>query len=233
VRVHRLWLALLAAGCGTPATHWSYAGAADGPARWATLAAAYGACGHEHGQSPVELRTAIEPPAATAPRFDYRPSDVRLRNDGHGLQLLLRDGGTLHLGDDEWKLERIDIHRPGEHAVDGERTPLELQLVHRGRHGIAIVALFVVGGEPNPVLARLWSRLPGHAGIARAGITLDAKELLPDERAFDVYDGSLTTPPCTEGVRWIVLRNPISMSVAAIDQLAALVPENARPLQPR
>jgi carbonic anhydrase len=232
--MHGLWLALWAAGCGAPAVHWTYDdGAADGPARWAALASGYGACGHERGQSPIELRGAWADPPSEPPRFDYKPSDVRLRNDGHGLSLLLRDGGLVHLGGESWKLERIDIHRPAEHAVDGARTPLELQLVHRGRHGTAIVALFVVGGEPNPALARLWSRWPAHPGVARAGTTLDANDLLPDERAFDVYEGSLTTPPCSEGVRWIVLRNPISISVAAIDELATLTPENARPLQPR
>ena len=237
VRAYGLWLALSAASCGVPAVRWSYdtATTTDGPARWAALAPAYARCGDAHGQSPIALHGAPESPPP-APRFDYRPSDVKSRRSAQGLQLQLRDGGTLQLGDDRWQLQRIDVHHPSEHAIDnsgnaeassdGARTPLELELVHRGARGVAIVSIFVVGGEPNAALARLGAQL-AHGG------TLDAAALLPDERAYDVYDGSLTTPPCTEGVRWIVLRNPISMSVAAIDELTANFPDNARPLQPR
>jgi carbonic anhydrase len=235
VRAYGLWLALSAAGCGAPAVRWSYATtAADGPEHWAALAPAFARCGHAHGQSPIALPGAPESPPP-APRFDYHATEVKARRDAHGLSLQLRDGGTLRLGDDSWKLVRIDVHRPSEHVVsnggasddESAHAPLELQLVHRGAHGgVAIVALFVVGGEPNATLARLGPQLTRAA-------TIDPSALLPDERAYDVYDGSLTTPPCTEGVRWIVLRNPISMSVAAIDALTAALPENARPLQPR
>ena len=230
VRAYGLWLALSAASCGAPAVRWTYdAAATDGPAHWAALAPAYARCGHEHGQSPIELHGAAESPEP-APRFDYHATDVKPRRTANGLTLQLRDGGTLQLGDDSWKLVRIDVHHPSEHAIvvngDDARTPMELQLVHRGPRGLAIVALFVVGGEPNTALARLGAQL-SHGG------TLDATALLPDERAYDAYEGSLTTPPCTEGVRWIVLRNPISMSVAAIDELTAEFPDNARPLQAR
>jgi carbonic anhydrase len=212
---------------------WGYRGVL-GPSGWADLGAAYATCRAGRSQSPVDLAEAAVqpgPPLAVA----YVPVPLRAVHDGHTVVLDLARGGTLELDGKTFQLTQAHFHHPSEHTVDGAGQPMELHLVHVADDGaMAVVAVFLRAGAENVALRPLFGALPETHGSALNGEGLiDPADLLPTDRHAFAYEGSLTVPPCTEGVRWLVLRTPIELSLEQLDAFARLFPLNARPVQKR
>lgn len=227
----------LSADKGAPAPHWAYSGEA-GPAHWAALDPSYSACGIGLAQSPIDLESHdAKPGKAGAFRIDYEKGDVALVNNGHTVQANVTDPKDAVVYDgDTYHLAQFHFHAPSEHTTDKTRFPLEIHFVNQdGAKHILVVGVMVKLGEENPSLAPVFHSLPPAAGHASASagppVSVDLASVLPKNREAYVYSGSLTTPPCTEGVRWIVLAHPIQMSKAQVASFSTLFPDNHRPLQ--
>jgi len=214
---------------------WSYEGA-TGPAHWGDLAPEYSTCKQGKNQSPININKSskVKLPAI---KFDYSmliPENIV--NTGHSIQVNVRSGGTLKLDDKDFELKQFHFHSPSENRVDGESYPLEAHYVHLSKDNeIAVVALLFKPGMASPSLGTLINNMPIKAGQSNR---LGAKDIQGFERSKQVtdyfrYNGSLTTPPCTEGVRWIVLKTLPTMSRQQLDAFQrALKQPNNRPVQP-
>ncbi|HZS39605.1 MAG TPA: carbonic anhydrase family protein [Polyangia bacterium] len=241
-----LVLAAALAGCAhapspsTPAApaapahhaHWSYEGA-TGPEHWGALDPAFAACGDGRAQSPIDLAGAT-PAALPALGFHYVPSAGKVVDNGHTIQIDLAPGSWLDLDGARYPLVQFHFHHPSEHTVDGRRAPLELHLVHKTAGGaLAVIGVLVESGGAPSALAPIFAQLPPPGGARSLDAPFSPEAILPAERAYDRYVGSLTAPPCTEGVRWQVLRAPLAISAGEIDAFSARYPLDSRPLQPR
>lgn len=212
--------------------HWSYEGE-EGPAHWAGLDPQYATCEAGHLQSPIDIRdaTAIDLSPLT---FSYRPSPLRLIDNGHTIQVTYAPGSYFTVGDHKYVLQQFHFHHPAEEKVQGKSFPLVVHLVHKDDEGkLAVVAVLLEQGEPNPTVDNLWKHLPSAVGEeVVAEVTVNATALLPPGRGYYTFVGSLTTPPCTEGVTWFVLKDPSHVSRAEVAAFARKYPNNARPIQP-
>jgi carbonic anhydrase len=177
-------------------------------------------------------------------RAAVRPSQLRVAlnehtadviNTGHALQVNLPGGDRLSVGDEEYELLQFHLHTPSEHTVKGVRFPMEAHFVHRGREGhLAVVAVLFRNGRANPAIAHLLEWLPRERGVEyhHEHVVLDGRHMLPKDHTTYRYDGSLTTPPCSEGVRWVVFATPLEAAPAQIAAIARLTGSNSRPTQP-
>jgi carbonic anhydrase len=216
--------------------HWSYDDAQDGPSIWGKLAPEYAACAEGKAQSPVDLPPAVPMADAHRIKFDYHSVPLKIVNNGHTIQVEVPAGNYIELDGARYELRQFHFHHPSEETVAGKHADMVVHLVHLDQRGaIAVVGVLITVGAGEPAaLDRIWHHLPTHAGEALkpTGVQIDMAELLPPHRQFYHYTGSLTTPPCTEGVSWNVIAEPIHISVEHLDAFHALYPANARPLQP-
>ena len=222
--------AVVHADAGHP--HWSYQGDA-GPAAWASLKPEFASCGNGQRQSPIDIRDGIKV-ELDAVRFAYRPSAFRVVDNGHTVQVNVAPGSTIEVMGRRYALQQFHFHRPSEERIDGRRHEMSVHLVHRDAEGrLAVVAVLLDRGAAQPLLQTVWNNLPleKHDEL-RPRAVLDPAELLPEDRRYYSYMGSLTTPPCSEGVLWLVLQRTLSASAGQIDLFARLYPMNARPIQP-
>lgn len=209
-------------------SHWGY----DNQAAWTFVA---GLCGTGHEQSPINLSSAA-PMAETpdlAPR--YLPASGAWVNNGHTLQFTPgAAAGMLTIGQDAYTFAQFHFHSPAEHTLDRRAYPAELHFVHRNGAGLlAVVGVFIEEGAENPALAALLAARPeGQGDTHGSTLEIDLNALLPPDRAYFAYAGSLTTPPCTEGVRWNVLRTPLQASPAQIAALREALGASSRHVQP-
>ena len=234
------FLALLIAGFGSVASlaseaksHWTYAGE-EGPQHWGDLSAEYATCGTGHMQSPIDLADA-EATGSVKLATDYKAVPLVVLNNGHTVQFNTEGGGTLTEAGIAYDLLQVHFHAPSEHVVKGKHAPLEAHFVHRSKDGtLSVIGVFIVEGKANPALATLIRYLPTKVTPATAveGVTIDPNDLLPASMAMYRYMGSLTTPPCSEGVNWHVLSTSITASKGQIEALSAVLHMNARPVQP-
>ena len=212
--------------------HWSYEGEGD-PAHWAELDAAYEACGLGLEQSPIDLTgsTAVD---LVNIAFAYAESNVNIFNNGHTIQVNYDEGSSIDVGGHVYNLRQFHFHAPSEHALDGAMYPLEMHLVHAdAEDNLAVVGVFVTEGEENPAFAPVWADLPVEETEAQVtGMLVNAVDFLPTEQVFYRYNGSLTTPPCSEGVLWSVMAAPVEMSAEQIAAFTTIFEGNNRPLQP-
>lgn len=230
-------LSTLAFAAPAPAAepaHWTYGGA-GGPEHWAQLSDEFAACALGHEQSPIDIRDArkADLPAIA---FDYRPGPLQVVDNGHTIQFNVAPGSSIGVGDDRYQLLQFHFHRPSEERVAGKAFAMVAHLVHRNVAGqLAVVGVLIESGGPNKLLETLWSHLPRKSGytVALEDETADAAQLLPTARGYYTFAGSLTTPPCSEGVRWFVLKQPAAASPEQITTFARRYPNNARPVQPR
>lgn len=211
--------------------HWSYDGA-TGPEHWGELAPEFKVCQLGGQQTPINLVHATHG-AAEAPGFAYRAFPLSLVNNGHTVQANAAPGSFLTLDGVRYELKQFHLHHPSEHRVDGRAFDMELHLVHASAEGaLAVVGVFIAAGAHNPVLEPVLGHLPAsEGGTAEAGVSFDPAGVLPASRESFRYTGSLTTPPCSEGLAWTVFREPVTASPAQIAAFAALFPNNARPIQ--
>lgn len=222
--------------------HWDYAQL--GPADWATLSSEFAACGVGERQSPIDIGDAVPAPVP-ALSATFRPAELHIVhhehradiiNTGHSVQVNYPESDTLVIGDERFELLQYHFHTPSEHRVAGREFPAEVHFVHRAADGrLAVIGVLIEEGEANPAYEPVWQNLPSEKGreIHLEHVTVDVDALLPRETASVRYVGSLTTPPCSEGVEWIVMTTPVSMSGAQLAALRAVLSGNNRPIQPR
>ncbi len=211
--------------------HWSYEGL-DGPRVWGRLKPEYRSCASGMRQSPIDIRDGLALDLEPV-RFDYRPSRFGVLDNGHTVQVNVAPGNSIDIGGRRYELLQFHFHRPSEERINGRQFDMVAHLVHRDAEGrLAVVAVLLARGAAQPLLQTVWNHLPLEKGEeAAARVPLDLNELLPVERGYYTYMGSLTTPPCTEGVLWVVMQRPVQVSSAQIDIFSRLYPMNARPIQ--
>jgi carbonic anhydrase len=233
-------LALLPASCGKAAApKWSYAGK-TGPERWHELDPAYRAAKEGREQSPVDIGTGALAGADgfARPEFQYRAGRFEIENNGHTVELVPEEGGENFAVIDgaPFRLQQIHFHAPSEHLVDGKGAALEAHLVHADEAGnLAVVGVFLESGRENAALREVFARIPPEEtgeGAELAVVTLDPAGLLPAASALYRYAGSLTTPPCSEGVIWHIFALPLEASGEQIAAFTAVYSGNSRPAQP-
>lgn len=207
-----------------------------GPSNWAQLSSEYTTCATGTEQSPVNIPSSAPLNVADSAQidFNYRPSALNLENTGHSLQANYQPGSSLELAGQSYELKQFHFHNPSEHTVDNRATPLTLHLVHENDQGeIVVVNVFAEQGQRNEALAPVFDNLPTQPGESSVpGASVNATQLLPDNQSYWRYNGSLTTPPCSEGVKWVVMKSPIEVSAAQIASHNNIYSDNARPIQP-
>jgi carbonic anhydrase len=211
--------------------HWSYEGDA-GPDRWSRLKPEFAKCASGTRQSPIDIRDGIRVDLDPV-QFDYRPSGFRVLDNGHTVQVNVAAGNSIEVMGRRYELVQFHFHRPSEERVEGRQFEMVAHLVHKDPDGrIAVVAVLIERGPAHPLVQTVWNNLPLEKGDeVAARSTIDLTRLLPDDGRYYTYMGSLTTPPCSEGVLWVVMQQPVTVSAEQIDVFARLYPMNARPIQ--
>jgi carbonic anhydrase len=217
----------------SPAAHWEYRGE-HGTAHWARLAPDYATCAAGHAQSPIDIRHA-KAAALPALAFSYGRVAPAIVNNGHTIQVTVPPGQFLQVGERRYELLQFHFHTPSEERIGGRASAMVAHFVHRDAEGkLGVVAALIEPGKPNPGFEKVMSHLPARAGetLTMEGMELDLAGLLPTERRYYDFEGSLTTPPCSEGVHWMVLATPVTISREALQRFRRFYPANARPVQP-
>jgi len=221
------------AGAQTAAP-WDYAGK-RGPLVWGKLDPAYKTCSAGHEQSPIDIHGAHLNKALQPIEFHYIAGAVTLENDGHTIVAHVNPGSYILAGGVRYDLQEFDFHHPSEEAFNGKLTDMGVHLVHKsgdGKMAIVAVRFSEDRGSPNAVMSILWSHLPTTAGTtAKVTEMVNAGGFLPADRGYWTYTGSLSTPPCTEGVRWFVFEDALSVSRDQLRAFIAIFRMNSRPLQ--
>ena len=237
--------------------HWSYSGH-EGPTHWSNLADEYQLCGSGQNQSPIDIQSTVKSNLFKL-NADYYNVPLQILNNGHTIQFnyssisetekhqVSIDGNlqllpsaksynsSLKISGEKYSLLQVHFHSPSEHQVNGKHHSLEAHFVHANTSGqLAVVGVLFNEGEANSLISKLWEFMPSEAGAVKKieGVTVNAGDLLPDSLAYYHYRGSLTTPPCSEAVRWFVLETPQTVSKAQVKKFLSVVGENNRPVQP-
>jgi carbonic anhydrase len=215
------------------APHWSYKSAHGGPASWGELNPNFEACAIGKTQSPIDIRNAVKADLP-ALQTSYSAAAPTIWNNGHTIQVNLPAGNTLTVGDNKYELLQFHFHTPSEEAIGGKRAPMVAHFVHRDAAGkLGVIGVLIgQGSKPNPTFAPIFAHLPREGErITVDGLTLDLNAMLPKELGYYAFAGSLTTPPCSEGVSWMVLKNQITLGQGQIQAFRKMFAMNARPLQ--
>lgn len=214
------------------ASAWGYHGA-GAPSAWGELRPEYAVCGTGERQSPVNIAGAEPAGSADILAFDYHESRLNMTHTGHDLRIDYDPGSRIFFQNEAYHLLQFHFHTPGEHRVHGNEFPMEMHLVHRHVLGdLAVVGVTLTQGRENPFLAQFWPHMPTQPSEVQLDRRIHVAEMLPTSRSFYNYDGSLTTPPCSENVSWIVLKESVEVSKEQVDRHVALFNRNARPVQP-
>ncbi len=222
--------------------HWAYEGEA-GPTAWGTLSPKFSACAEGKSQSPIDI-TGASPETLSELTANFRPAALRIVhhehmadaiNNGHTIQVNYTEGDTLTVGEASYELAQYHFHSPSEHTVAGNHFPMEMHMVHKSGDGaLAVVGVFIEEGAHNAAFDPVWANLPTEKGVEThfQNVMVNVDDLLPESRTTYRYDGSLTTPPCSEGVKWLMMTTPIQLSTEQIGMFTALIEGNNRPVQP-
>lgn len=223
----------VAAEHGHAGHEWSYEGE-HGPAHWGDVKTDYAVCKTGKNQSPVDITGAVKadlPPI----QFSYKAAPLRIINNGHSIQVNYPEGSFIAVGGNQYQLVQFHFHHPSEEKVNGKSFDMVVHLVHKNAEGkLAVVAVLMQNGRSNAFMKTLWEHLPKEEGKEEtpANVMIDPIQLLPAQQGYYTFIGSLTTPPCTEGVTWFVLKNPVEISGDQVDQFMHFYKNNARPVQP-
>jgi carbonic anhydrase len=213
--------------------NWGY-GDSNGPSHWGDLSPEFAQCKVGHHQSPVDIRNprkAVLPPI----HFDYKPSPLRIIDNGHTIQVNYAPGSFMLVGERKYALRQFHFHRPSEEMIAGRNFDMALHLVHTDENGkLAVVAILLQEGNDNALVRELWTHLPQEKEKEELldKMQIDIRRMLPSDRSYYTFSGSLTTPPCSEDVTWFVLKHPLTISAAEINKFSKLYRNNARPPQP-
>jgi len=212
---------------------WDY-GSAHGPSHWGDLKPEFAPCKNGHHQSPVDIRN---PRKADLPpiQFDYKPSPLDIIDNGHTIMINYGPGSSISVGGKKYVLKQFHFHRPSEEKVNGKGFEMSLHLVHADDQGkLAVVAILLEKGQDNALIHELWNNLPKEKEKEEIlnSVRIDVAGLLPSDRGYYTFTGSLTTPPCSEDVTWYVLKHPVTLTAGEIEQFSKLYRDDARPTQP-
>ena len=225
--------AAVAAAAAAPkiSHHWDYEGE-FGPENWGKINPAWSQCGAGKRQSPIDIRDGMKVNLDEID-FNYRPSDYTEVDNGKTVQVNVGRGNFMTIGNQSYELVQFHFHRPSEEKINGKGTEMVIHLEHRGPGGkLAIVAVLLERGKANEAIQAVWNNIPLEKNqLVSPGEPLDPLELLPERRAYYTYMGSQTTPPCTENVLWLVMKQPMTASPAQMALFSRLYPLNARPVQ--
>jgi carbonic anhydrase len=216
-------------------TPWSYEGP-RGAAHWADLDPAYSACSGKE-QSPIDIRDA-EKAALPAIDFEFKSGPLNIINNGYTavrLDYAPGSGNFVTVGDTRYELTQFHFHHPSEEQIHGRTYDMVIHFMLKASDGsVAGVAVLVKAGSANPTAAELWKYMPQTAGKDHLipGVEINPSGLVPSNTAYYAYMGSVTAPPCTEGVKWFVLKTPVTLSQEQIDTFGKLYPHDVRPVQP-
>jgi len=217
----------------TSGDHWGYTGK-TGPSHWADLSKENALCHDGHHQSPVNITKSVKaqlPPL----EFNYHPIPLIIENNGHTIKITADKAGDLKIGGTIYHLMQFHTHEPSDEAINGKRAVMVVHLVHQddNNHLAVVSVLLDESKTTNPLLEKLTKFLPKRPGEAQPHQEkIDINQLLPTEKNYYTYEGSLTTPPCTEAVKWIILKQHMPITANDLIQYQKLYPRNARPLQP-
>ncbi len=216
-----------------PHAHWDYLGV-ENPSHWGMLSKEYQTCETGNRQSPINITMAHHGDHHQKLEFHYQTSQLHEMNNGHTIQVSHVSGCRVDLNDRKYKLRQFHFHAPSEHHIEGKAFPMEMHLVHQDNDGhILVIAVMMETDATQPVLRKLWKWLPEQREKeVSIPLELSLTEILPTNTHHFTYSGSLTTPPCTEGVQWIVLKEPMHVTQQDVDQFVHIIGHNARPIQP-
>jgi len=212
--------------------HWGYTGHGS-PASWGEISPKYKMCGMGKNQSPINITTSLDADLAAIDP-EYTSATNEILNNGHTVQVNVEAGSTLKVDGITFELKQFHFHTPSENHINGKSFPLEAHFVHADKDGnLAVLALMFEEGEENKVLSKVWKKMPKAAnekGVLKLSDISAA--LLPKNKDYYRFNGSLTTPPCSEGVRWLVLKTPVSVSKAQVEAFSHTMHHpNNRPIQ--
>ena len=213
-------------------THWSYEGD-SGPANWSKINVDWAKCGNGNRQSPIDIRDGMKVELEQI-SFDYHPSSFSVVDNGHTVQVGVSGGNYITVQNRMFELQQFHFHRPSEERINGKAFEMVVHLVHRDAEGRqAVLALLLERGAPQATIQTVWNNLPLEKfETMQPTILLDPAEMLPARRDYYTYMGSMTEPPCSEGVLWMVMKQPVQASPAQMALFSRLYPLNARPIQP-
>jgi carbonic anhydrase len=222
---------------------WHYEGD-EGPAVWGKLSPKFAACGDGRAQSPIDIANPAPGKGAPELKLVFPKAELKIAhhahvadaiNSGHTIQINYAGADTLTIGNDTYALVQYHFHNPSEHTMKGKHAPMEMHLVHQSATGsLAVVGVLVEEGAHNRAFDPIWANLPKEKGVEihYPAVAVDVDALLPSVRTSYRYDGSLTTPPCSEGVKWILMAAPIHLSAQQIGAFTQVIHDNNRPTQP-
>jgi carbonic anhydrase len=216
-----------------PEHTWDY-GESQGPSHWGDLKPEFAPCKNGHRQSPIDIRN---PQKADLPpiQFEYRPSPLHIIDNGHTVMINYHSGSFISVGGKKYALKQFHFHRPSEETINGRGYEMVVHLVHADEEGnLAVVAVLLQEGEDNPTVHELWNDVPKEKEKEEdfENVQINVAGLLPVNRGYYTFPGSLTTPPCSENVTWFVLKQPVTVSSEEIEQFSRLYRHDARPTQP-
>ncbi|NCT41107.1 MAG: carbonate dehydratase [Alphaproteobacteria bacterium] len=211
--------------------HWGYFGD-EAAHKWGDLNAGFEVCKVGVEQSPINISQYVQE-ALSPLNGTYAPSPLVVENNGHTVQVNFEAGSGFRAYGKDFSLLQAHFHTPSEHYIDGAPYPMEAHFVHRAEDGaLGVVAVMFKVGEANPTIEGIWQNVPA-VGVAKAvsGVAINARDLMPADMGYYAYEGSLTMPPCSEGVKWFVVKEPITLSAKQLTAFQAVFPVNARPIQ--
>lgn len=211
---------------------WGYTGH-SGPRHWGGLAEEYFLCKAGREQSPININRSILYSSESI-QFWYSSRPDNIVNNGHTIQVNMKEGSRITVAGKTYRLLQFHFHSPSEHQINGKPAAMVIHFVHQAEDGqLGVVGLLFDEGPANKTIRQLWKYLPRHPqDEAPLPATIDIKALLPNNRAYYNYTGSLTTPPCSEGVNWMILKGRASVARQQIKQFTRLFPRSVRPVQP-
>lgn len=211
--------------------HWGYEGEGS-PANWAKLRPEFATCASGRRQSPIDIREGIRVDLEPI-KFDYRPTHFRIIDNGYTVQVNVGEGSTISVMGRTYHLLQFHFHRPSEERINGKSFDMVIHFMHRDDQGrIAMIAVLLEKGAEHPLIQTLWNNMPLEVNQdVVPAVAIDLNGLLPENRGYYTYMGSLTTPPCTEDVLWMVFKQPMPVSAEQINIFSRLYRNNARPIQ--
>lgn len=215
---------------------WDY-GNEIGPAVWGELSKDFKLCASGKKQSPINIETSWTKNSLSlsAIKLAYKSSAIHMVNNGHWIELEFDKGSKLIFGPQEYELKQIQLHAPAEHLIDKKQANIEIQFLHRDKEGhLLILALMLYRGKMNYALHSLFDYIPAISNTKNfiEDKKINPLDFLPEGGGYYTYMGSLTSPPCSENVRWIILSHPIEASLQQIKKLTNVYRMNNRPFQP-